>query len=268
MKKNSDLDVLNVNARKERRYEIFRIIIEVILLSAIAAGVSFITIKYFPYFLELSKDEAKRNEFVNNIKGYGPASFFIILGLQVFQVIFMIIPSGPIVIASGMVLNPYLAVLVCLLGQTIGGIIVYLLVKLLGYNFLALFVNPNKIKNSKLFGNKTQTEVMMFGYLMIPALPKDIVAFIAPFTKVNVWEFSLINFVARIPMTIVSVLMGTAFVSGNYVMAIVLACLSGLCALLCFIFNKKIVKFLDRKKTNKGNEIETKNENDESGSLE
>ena len=267
MKKNSDLDILNVNARKERRYKIFRIIIEIVLLSAITFGIIFVTIKYFPYFLELSKDETKRNEFVNNIKGYGPASFFIILGLQVFQVIFMIIPSGPIVIASGMVLNPFLAILVCILGQTIGGVIVYLLVKLLGYNFLALFVNPNKIKNSKLFGNKTQTEVMMFGYLMIPALPKDIVAFIAPFTKVNVWEFSIINFVARIPMTIVSVLMGTAFVSGNYVMAIVLACLSGLCALLCFVFNKKIVNFLDRKKNSKEVNNKADDENNESESI-
>ena len=132
--------------------------------------------------------------------------------------------------------------------------IVYILVKLLGYNFLALFVDPSKVKNSKLFGNKTQTEVMMFGYLMIPALPKDIIAFIAPFTKVNILEFAIINFIARIPMTIVSVLMGTAFISGNYILAIVLACLSGVCALLCFVFNKKIVQLLDRKKNIKDEE--------------
>ena len=248
MKGKNDLSTLEVDPKKAKKYKIFRIIIEVVTLSILTGLLIWVLIKYLPYFLELSKDKAMRDEFITKIKGYGPASFFIILGLQIFQVIFMIIPSGPIVIASGVVLNPFLAVLVCLLGQTIGGVIVYLLVKLLGYDFLALFVEPNKIKNSKLFGNRTKTEVMMFGYLMIPALPKDIVAFIAPFTKVNVWRFSIINFVARIPMTIVSVMLGSAIVDGNYVLAFILAGFSGLCALLCFIFNKKIVNFLDRNK--------------------
>ena len=100
----------------------------------------------------------------------------------------------------------------------------------------------------------------MFGYLMIPALPKDIVAFIAPFTKVNLWRFTLINIFARIPMTIVSVMMGTAFIDGNYVLAFVLAGCSGVCALLCFIFNKKIVNFLDRNKKEEVLEVETKEE--------
>ena len=262
MKSKEDLSTLEVDPEKAKRYKIVRIIIEAVTLTLLTGLLIWVLIKYLPYFIVLSKNEEMRNEFIQKIKGYGPASFFIILGLQIFQVIFMIIPSGPIVIASGVVLNPFLAVLVCLLGQTIGGIIVYILVKLLGYDFLALFVDPNKIKNSKLFGNRTQTEVMMFGYLMIPALPKDIVAFIAPFTKVNVWRFSLINIVARIPMTIVSVMLGTAIVDGNYVLAFVLAGLSGLCALLCFIFNKKIVNFLDRNKKVETVEVETKEEDE------
>ncbi|MBQ9448585.1 MAG: TVP38/TMEM64 family protein [Acholeplasmatales bacterium] len=260
MRSNEDLSTLEVDPKKAKRYKIIRIIIEAVVLSVLTGLLIWVLIKYLPYFMELSNNKEKRDVFIQDIKGYGPAAFFIILGLQVFQVIFMIIPSGPIVIASGVVLNPFLAVLVCILGQTLGGIIVYILVKLLGYDFLALFADPNKIKNSKLFGNRTQTEVMMFGYLMIPALPKDIVAFIAPFTKVNLWRFTLINIFARIPMTIVSVMMGTAFIDGNYVLAFVLAGCSGVCALLCFIFNKKIVNFLDRNKKEEVLEVETKEE--------
>ena len=240
------MDELVINNEKAKKYRRIRIAINAIFILLFLALAVFVLIKFGPYFFEISKDESKRNEFIENIRSKGSLSFWIVLGLQIFQVMFMIIPSGPIVIASGVLFNPFLAVFVCLLGQTIGGIIVYLIIKLTGYRFLALFVDPNKIKNSKFFGNKKQTCVLIFGYLMIPALPKDIVAFIAPFTKVNVLEYALINFISRIPMTIVSVMLGTSLVTGNYVIAIILAIVSGICALLCFIFNKKIVCLMDK----------------------
>ncbi len=258
------LEELNVDPKKEKKYKIIRIVINAILILACIGIILFVTIKYGPYFFELSKNEVKRNEFIEKIKGYGHYSFWIVLALQIGQVIFMIIPSGPIVIASGVLFNPFVAVIVCLIGQTIGGMIVYLLVKLIGYRFVALFTNPNKIKESKLFGNKSKTGVMMFGYLMIPALPKDVVAFIAPFTKINVLEFSLINFVARIPMTIVSVVFGLSLVTGNYVISICLGAFSAVCALLCFIFNKQIVHVLDNmnKKIKKDDNKDDKEKNE------
>ena len=106
MKGKNDLSTLEVDPKKAKKYKIFRIIIEVVTLSILTGLLIWVLIKYLPYFLELSKDKAMRDEFITKIKGYGPASFFIVLGLQIFQVIFMIIPSGPIVIASGVVLNP------------------------------------------------------------------------------------------------------------------------------------------------------------------
>ena len=87
----------------------------------------------------------------------------------------------------------------------------------------------------------------MFGYLLIPALPKDIVSFVAPFTKIKIKNFILINLIARIPMTIVTVFMGSSLISGAYTIAIVLGVISLLLAILCFSFNGKIVSFLEKK---------------------
>ena len=248
--KKDKLNIENEEAdiKKEKKYKIIRFIINLSIILLIIASIIIVTIKFYPFFSELAKDEEKRNNFVSEIQSYGPASFFIIIGLQVFQTIFMIIPSGPIVMVAGILLNPFLAVLSCLIGQTLGGVIIYILTKLFGVGFVKIFVDPKKITESKIFKNEERTAVLMFGYLMIPTLPKDIVGLIAPFTKVKLLKFTLINFFARIPMTIVTVLLGSSLVNKQYALAITLACLSGLLALLCFIFNNKIVAFLERRK--------------------
>lgn len=236
-----------LNDIQKKNYKTIRIITQAILLIAFIILIIFLTIKLYPYYMKIQKDEVFRIEFTEKIRSYGYLSFFLVLAAQILQCVLAIIPSGPIVMISGMLFNPFVAVIVCLLGQTIGGLIIYYLVKLLGYNFIALFIDPDKIKNSKLIANKNRTNVLMFGYLLIPALPKDIVSFVAPFTKIKIKEFILISFIARIPMTIVTVLMGSSIIDGRYILVTILAIISLLLALLCFIFNKKIVNYLENR---------------------
>ena len=237
-----------MNESKKKKYKIIRIIIQIILLILILTAVIYLTIKFYPIFIKINEDEVYRNEVVEKIRSYGIWSSMIIILAQVLQTILAFIPSGPIVMISGILFNPFIAVIVCVIGQTLGGICVYFLVKLLGYKFIALFINPDQIKNSRFLKNTTKCEVLMFGYLLIPALPKDLVAFVAPFTNIKVKNFILINLIARIPMTIVTVFMGNSLISGSYWIATILAITSFVLAILCFIFNKRIVVFLERKK--------------------
>ncbi len=237
-----------MNESKKKKYKIIRIIIQIILLILILTAVIYLTIKFYPIFIKINEDEVYRNEVVEKIRSYGIWSSMIIILAQVLQTILAFIPSGPIVMISGILFNPFIAVIVCVIGQTLGGICVYFLVKLLGYKFIALFINPDQIKNSRFLKNTTKCEVLMFGYLLIPALPKDLVAFVAPFTNIKVKNFILINLIARIPMTIVTVFMGNSLISGSYWIATILAITSFVLAILCFIFNKRIVAFLERKK--------------------
>lgn len=235
-----------LSKEKAKKYKRIRLIIQIIVIALVIAGLIFLTIKIYPIAMKIQKDESYRNEVLDKINSYGSFSWAIILGAQVIQTVLAIIPSGPIVMISGMLYNPFLSVVLCVLGQTIGAVIVFYLVKLLGVRFIALMIDPDMIKNSKLLRNETKTEVLMFGYYLVPALPKDIIAFVAPFTKIKIRNFIIINLIARIPMTIVTVLMGSSIINGSYALSISLAVLSGLLALLCFIFNNKIVKFIDK----------------------
>ncbi|MGM9970016.1 MAG: TVP38/TMEM64 family protein [Anaeroplasma sp.] len=233
--------------KKIDKYKMIRIISQSVLIVIFVLFIIYITIKSYPYFIKINDDQEFREQFINQIRSYGWMSFFIVLGLQIFQTIFMIIPSGPIVMVSGVLFHPFIAVLVCLIGQTLGSLIVYYLVKIFGYKFIVLFISPDQVKNSKLLGNEKRTEVLMFGYLLIPALPKDIIAFVAPFTNIKIQNFIFITFFARIPMTIVTVLMGNSLIKGNYLIVIILGIISFILAMLCFIFNTKIVAILERR---------------------
>ncbi len=235
-----------LSKEKAKKYKRIRIIIQIIVIGLVLAGLIYLTIKIFPIAIKIQQDEEYRNHILELIEKYGSWSWSLILTAQVVQTVLAVIPSGPIVMISGMLYNPAISVILCVLGQTIGAVIVFLLVKALGVRFIALMIDPDSIKNSKLLRSETKTEVLMFGYYLVPALPKDIIAFVAPFTKIKIRRFIIINLIARIPMTIVTVLMGSSIISGSYWLCIVLAIFSLLLAILCFIFNNKICRFIDK----------------------
>lgn len=231
---------------KKKKYRIIRITIQVILIISLLALIIYATVMLYPIFNRMQKDEEYLNEIINQIQSYGSISWLILISLQIAQTVLAIIPAGPIVIITGMLYHPAIAVIICLVGQTLGALAVVGLVKLFGYSFLALFIDPEQPKKFKLLEDGKKCGVLMFSYLLIPFLPKDPIAFIVPFTKVKIRYFILINLFARLPMTIVSVIFGNSFITGNYVASIVIGSISFTLAILCFIFNKKIVAFLDK----------------------
>ena len=231
---------------ESKRYKVVRIIIQSILLALLLLGVVIACIKLYPIFIRIQNDEMYRNEIVEQIQSTGIWGGLILISIQVIQTILAIIPSGPVVIIAGMMYEPWIAVLICLIGQTLGALLVIGLVKLFGYTFISLFVDLEKVKQFKILKNEKKCAVLMFSYSLIPLLPKDPLAFVVPFTKVKTWVFLVITFVARTPMTIVSVVFGNSIISGEFGLGIIIAGISLLLAILCFIFNNRIVNYLDK----------------------
>ncbi|MDE7263628.1 MAG: VTT domain-containing protein [Anaeroplasmataceae bacterium] len=246
-----------MDENKKRRYKILRIAIQITLILVLLGLAIYGCIVLYPIFKRMQNDDIYLEQVVEGIRSYGSFSWLVLIGMQIIQTVLAIIPAGPVVILTGMLYPPFLAVIICLVGQTLGALAVIGLVKLFGERFLALFIDPDQPKKFKLLEDGTRCGVLMFSYLLIPFLPKDPIAFIVPFTKVKVRHFVWINLIARLPMTIVSVLVGNSVVSGNYIVGIVIGSISFFLAMLCFIFNKRIVLWLDyiaTKKTERSRE--------------
>ena len=239
---------------ESKRYKVVRIIIQTTVTVLLLLGVVIACVKLYPIFIRIQNDEVYRNEIVSQIQSTGIWGGVILILIQVLQTVLAVIPSGPVVIIAGMMYPSWIAVLICLFGQTLGALLVIGLVKLFGYTFISLFVDIKKVKQLKLLNNEKKCAVLMFSYSLIPFFPKDPLAFIVPFTKVKIWVFLLITFIARIPMTIVSVVFGNSIISGEFGIGIIIVCISLALSILCFIYNNKIVTYLDRileKKKNK-----------------
>lgn len=237
---------MNEDLQKKKLKRI-RMIIQIVLIVIVLGLAIFAAVKLYPLFLRIQNDEAYCNEVVEKLNSFGSFSWIILILLQVVQTVLAVIPSGPLVILTGIIYsNPIVGILISLVGQTLGALVVILLVKAFGYSFMALFIDPEQPKKFKLLEDGKRCGVLMFSYLLIPVLPKDPIAFIVPFTQVKTHWFLLLNAVARTPMTIVSVVFGNSLISGNMGVGIIIAAISTIVALLCFIFNKKIVALLDK----------------------
>lgn len=231
---------------KKEKFRKIRIAIQIVLILLLVTLSIYATVRLYPVFQRIQQDEAYLQEILEKIRSFGNVGWLLLIGMQILQTVLAIIPSGPIVILTGILYPPVIAILISLAGQILGALVVIGLVKLFGYSFLALFVDPEQPKKFKLLEDGKRCGVLMFSYLLLPFLPKDPIAFIVPFTKVKIRYFILIYIFARLPMTIVSVIFGNSLVSGNYIASILIGAMSFVLALLCFIFQKKLVSFLDK----------------------
>lgn len=249
------MESVNEEEIQKKKLKTIRTIIQIVVMVLIIGIAIYASIRLYPLFMKIQNDEGYRNTVVTKLKSFGSYSWIILILAQILQTVLAVIPSGPIVILTGIIYtNPFIGVLISLVGQTLGALLVIGLVKVFGYSFLALFIDPDQPKKLKLLEDGKRCGVLMFSYLLIPVLPKDPIAFIVPFTKVKVRHFIWINLVARTPMTIVSVIFGNSLISGNMTAGIIIASISAFLAVLCFIFNKQIVSFIDRITSKKNDE--------------
>ena len=122
---------------KNNKLRIIRIIIQAVVLILLVVFAIIACIKLYPIFNKIQNDEIYRNEVVAQIQSTGFWGGFILILIQVFQTVLAVIPSGPVVIIAGMMYDPWIAVLICLIGQTLGVLVVIGLVKLFGYTFIS-----------------------------------------------------------------------------------------------------------------------------------
>lgn len=232
----------NSNVRKK---------INIITITLFVIACIIATILIYPYITRLGNDDAYRMQFEEKIDELGILGILLIIAIFVVQAILAVLPSFVFETIAGLMYGTFAGVVFCLIGSTLGSVIVILLVRILGSDFANKFVDMSSSKKYKLLDvidDVKRTELIIFSILLMPGMPKDFIAFFVPFTKVKIRKYIVINIVARIPSTIVTAMLGNAIRTGDSKLAIILLICTIIVSLLVFIFNKQIVNFLNRKK--------------------
>lgn len=237
----------------------------IINIIAIMMLITLFVIIYINFKDELILLETKegRDQLIEMIHSTGIFGSIILILIQTLQVIVAFIPGEFVEIISGAMFGPIMGLIICLIGLNLGTLAIYGLVKLFGRPF----VNENTKKKFKFefLNDPKRSLIIIFFIFLIPGIPKDILIYPIPLTKVKMTRFMIVSSIARIPSIISSTFIGASIIEGNYISSIIISVIFLILAIVGIIFNKQISEFIDKKiipfYNKKSKKLENENDN-------
>ena len=181
-------------------------------------------------------------EFIMQYKGYAAA---VLTGIQILQVIICIIPGQPIQLAASYLFGVLKGYLISIGGAFIGAFIAFFIARALGKDSLEAIFGEEKVNDyhRKLNSGKGLTAVLLI--YLIPGVPKDLVAYVAGISDMRLRPFLIVSTIGRSPGMLGSLLIGYFISSRNYAAIGVLAVVTAVILIICFVKRKQLVAMLD-----------------------
>ena len=182
-------------------------------------------------------------KFAEWIDSFGIWSRLIYVLLTVLQVLVAIIPGEPFEIGGGYAFGLWEGTLLCLIGITIGCILIFVFVRKYGQGLVEVFFEKEKIDKLKFLHDKRKLNSIAFMVFMIPGTPKDLLSYVMGLTEMDLKTWIFITFFARIPSVFSSTYLGTALGQGNLrksaFIFVITALISGLGLVIYNIYVKR-----------------------------
>ncbi len=207
-----------MDKKSNKKIKIFKIITLILII----AIVIIISIWLIPIIKNISTQEGQL-EFKNKIQNSGILGFFMLLGLQLAQIIIAIIPGEPLEIIAGMCYGPVGGTLFILFSAFLCSSIIFFAVRKLGRNFVCEFFDTKKIEKiekSKIFNNPKTFQRILFILFLVPGTPKDLITYIAGLFPIEPLKFILIATFGRIPSIVSSTIAGAYLIEGKWQVSI------------------------------------------------
>lgn len=222
--------------------------IAALLLAAAILGV--VLWKMMPWFLSL-KDEASRQAFQRWLDSFGIWGVFIMLGIQILQIVVAVLPGEPIELLFGILYGTFGGFLLCMVGLGIGTLIIFYTVKRLGRPFVEKLFSAEKVSKLHFLQSEQKLEMLFFLLFFIPGTPKDILTYVAPLTRIHPRSFLLLSLLARIPSVISSTYAGASLSEGDWVRTLIVFAITGALGICGILFNQKFMEKMNRHRQDK-----------------
>lgn len=176
------------------------------------------------------------------VDGHGFGGKLAFVGMVVLQVFVAVIPGEPLEIGAGYAFGMWQGTLLCLAGEILGGLIVFLFVRWLGARLVYAFFPKEKIQSLRFLQNKKKLEIWVFLIFLIPGTPKDLICYFIGLTGMKLPMWLLISSVARIPSVVTSTMGGDLLGMKNYQFAILVFAATLLISLAGVLIYRHICK--------------------------
>lgn len=217
--------------------------VKIVSFIIFAVVMIFLSIICIPLVKMLSSEEG-RLELQGIIKADMTWGIVIYLVLQILQVIVALVPGGVIQILGGVLFGGFWGTILCICGILLGAIIVYVLVKKFGKPLIEAFFDDKVVTRFSFLQDSKKLELVIFILFLIPGIPKDLLTYIAPLTKIKMSSFLTLSTLARIPAIIMSTVFGSTLSSGNIVAAIVIFIIVACLGIMGILYKDKWINAL------------------------
>ncbi len=179
------------------------------------------------------------------ISGYGGIhGVLMFLAIQALQVLVAVIPA--IQVVGGVLYGPFFGSLISFLGIVLGSLAVWGIVKKLGAPLVQAIVSEKHLKKFSFLEDDHKLLLILIILYIIPGIPKDVVTYLVPLTKIKMREFFLYVLPWRIPAIVLSTAFGSSATNGNMAATIILGAVTLVIAILGLVFKDKIVAAMSR----------------------
>ncbi|MBQ2835879.1 MAG: TVP38/TMEM64 family protein [Clostridia bacterium] len=195
------------------------------IISLIIISIAFIglIVYFFPLVKNLSTHEGQV-EFKDKIQSTGIYGFLTLLGLQVAQILLVIVPGEPLEILAGMCYGAVGGTIFTFFSVGLTTTIIYWMVRKFGKKFIYQSFDKkkiDKIEHSKIFQNPKKIELILAICFAITGVPKDILVYIGGLLPVKPLRFILIATFCRFPSVVSSTIVGKYFSEGNWKVSLI-----------------------------------------------
>lgn len=188
---------------------------------------------------------------VEEVRNAGVGGVFILLGLQLVQIVIAFIPGEVVQIAAGMMYGPWAGAAIILAGCILSSALIFFVVHKLGAPFVRAMIPEKWMGKLEDFEKTDKLDIMVFVLFLIPGLPKDVFTYLVPLTDMRMRTFVVLSNVARIPGIVMSTLAADGLIQGDYLQSALLFLGCAAIAVLAMLFYEKILRAFRTKGRNR-----------------
>lgn len=233
---------------KRKKIKVLRIILAILIILALAVFLWEIA----PFMKGLTTKEGQI-AFKDKISSMGFAGVLLLFGLQILQILLVVLPGEPFEVLAGMCYGAWGGCLFITISVFITTTIIFFTVRKLGEKYLYNFFHKekvDKVMKSKLFKNPRNLEMILCLLFFLPASPKDLFVYIGGLLPIKPLRFILISTFVRFPSVITSTMVGANISNGNWKISLLIYLLVFVVAGLCIYIvslkdkNKEIIDIM------------------------
>ena len=180
--------------------------------------------KLAPFIKDITTTEGQI-AFKEKIGSMGFGGILLLFGIQVLQILLVILPGEPFEVLAGMCYGALGGTLFITISVFITTTIIFFTVRKLGKKYLYNFFKKEKVDKfmkNKMLKNPRNLNIVLFILFFLPATPKDLLVYMGGLLPIKPLRFILISTLARFPSVITSTMVGANISKGNWEISLII----------------------------------------------